>query len=92
MNLRYIVPLIAVIILFLISYLGAQVTGLQYLFGVIVPYLAILTFALGFAYRVINWSRSPVPFAIPTTGGQQKSLPWIKHSKFDNPVKGWQIV
>ncbi|MGD9237013.1 MAG: sulfate reduction electron transfer complex DsrMKJOP subunit DsrM, partial [Desulfobacterales bacterium] len=92
MNLRYIVPLIAVIILFLISYLGAQMTGLQYLFGVIVPYLAILTFALGFAYRVINWSRSPVPFAIPTTGGQQKSLPWIKHSKFDNPVKGWQIV
>ena len=92
MNLRYIVPLIAVIILFLISYLGARVTGLQYLFGVIIPYLAILTFVLGFAYRVINWSRSPVPFAIPTTGGQQKSLPWIKHSKFDNPVKGWQIV
>ena len=92
MNLRYIVPLIAVIILFLISYLGARVTGLQYLFGVIIPYLAILTFVLGFAYRVINWSRSPVPFAIPTTGGQQKSLPWVKHSKFDNPVKGWQIV
>ena len=92
MNLRYIVPLIAVIILFLFSYLGARVTGLQYLFGVIVPYLAILTFVLGFAYRVINWSRSPVPFAIPTTGGQQKSFSWIKHSKFDNPVKGWQIV
>ena len=92
MNLRYIVPLIAVIILFLISYLGARMTGLQYLFGVVVPYLAILTFVLGFAYRVINWSRSPVPFAIPTTGGQQKSFSWIKHSKFDNPVKGWQIV
>ncbi|MGD9173441.1 MAG: sulfate reduction electron transfer complex DsrMKJOP subunit DsrM [Desulfobacterales bacterium] len=92
MNLRYIVPLIAVIILFLFSYLGARVTGLQYLFGVIVPYLAILTFVLGFAYRVVSWSRSPVPFAIPTTGGQQKSLPWIQHSKFDNPVKGWQIV
>ncbi|MGD8493794.1 MAG: sulfate reduction electron transfer complex DsrMKJOP subunit DsrM [Desulfobacterales bacterium] len=92
MNLRYIVPLIAVIILFLISYLGARVTGLQYLFGVIVPYVAILTFVLGFAYRVINWSRSPVPFAIPTTGGQQKSLPWVQHSKFDSPEKGWQVV
>ena len=92
MNLRYIVPLIAVIILFLISYLGAQVSGLQYVFGVVVPYLAILTFVLGFAYRVINWSRSPVPFSIPTTGGQQKSLPWVKHSKFDSPVKGWQVV
>jgi nitrate reductase gamma subunit len=92
MNLRYIVPLIAVTLLFLISYLGAQVSGLQYLFGVIVPYLAIITFVLGFAYRVLNWSRVPVPFAIPTTGGQQKSLSWIEHSKFDNPVKGWQIV
>ena len=40
MNLRYIVPLIAVTLLFLISYLGAQVSGLQYLFGVIVPYQA----------------------------------------------------
>ena len=92
MNLRYIVPLIAVIILFLLSYLGAQVSGLQYVLGVVVPYLAILIFVVGFAYRVINWSRAPVPFAIPTTGGQQKSLPWIQHSKFDNPVKGWQII
>ena len=49
MNLRYIVPLIAVIILFLISYLGAWVTGLQYVFGVVVPYVAIVTFVLGMA-------------------------------------------
>jgi nitrate reductase gamma subunit len=92
MNSRYIVPLIAVIILFLISYLAAQVSGLQYVLGIVVPYLAILTFIVGVAYRVVNWSRSPVPFSIPTTGGQQKSLSWVKHSKFDSPVKGWQIV
>jgi nitrate reductase gamma subunit len=92
MNLKYIIPLIAVIILFLVAYLGAQFTGLQYVFGVVVPYLAIITFVLGFAYRVINWSRSPVPFSIPTTAGQQKTLPWIAHSKFDCPVAGWQIV
>jgi nitrate reductase gamma subunit len=92
MNLKYIIPLIAVIILFLVAYLGAQFTGLQYVFGVVVPYLAIITFVLGFAYRVINWSRSPVPFSIPNTAGQQKTLPWIAHSKFDCPVAGWQIV
>jgi nitrate reductase gamma subunit len=92
MNLKYIIPLIAVIILFLIAYLGAQVAGLQYLFGIVVPYLAIVTFVLGFAYRVLNWARVPVPFSIPTTGGQQKTLPWIPHSKFDSPVAGWQIV
>ena len=47
MNLRYIIPLIAVIVLFFISFLGAQVSGLQYVFGVVVPYLAIITFVLG---------------------------------------------
>lgn len=92
MNLRYIIPLIAVIVLFLISFLGAQVSGLQYVFGVVIPYLAIITFALGFAARIIGWSRSPVPFSIPTTGGQQKTLPWIKHAQFDSPVSRWQIV
>jgi nitrate reductase gamma subunit len=92
MNLRYIIPLIAVIVLFLIAYLGAHVSGLQYVFGVVVPYLALITFVLGFAYRVIDWSRSAVPFKIPTTGGQQKSLPWVEHSRFDCPVNTWQVV
>ena len=92
MNLRYTIPLIAVIVLFLIAFLGAQVPGLQYVFGVVIPYLALITFVLGFAYRVIGWSRSAVPFKIPTTAGQQKSLPWIKHSKFDCPTNTWQVV
>ena len=92
MNLKYIIPLLAVIILFLIAYLGAQVAGLQYLFGIVVPYLAMITFVLGFAYRVLNWAQVPVPFSIPTTSGQQKSLPWIEHSKFDSPAAGWQIA
>ena len=92
MNLRYIIPLIAVIVLFLISFLGAQVSGLQYVFGVVIPYLALITFVLGFAARIIGWSRSAVPFSIPTTGGQQKTLPWIKHSLFDSPISKWQIA
>jgi nitrate reductase gamma subunit len=33
-----------------------------------------------------------VPFRIPTTGGQQKSLPWIKHSQLDCPFTKWQVV
>jgi nitrate reductase gamma subunit len=92
MNLRYIIPLIAVIVLFFIAYLGAQVPGLQYVFGVVIPYLALITFVLGLAYRMIDWSRSAVPFKIPTTGGQQKSLPWVEHSKFDCPANTWQVV
>jgi nitrate reductase gamma subunit len=50
------------------------------LFGVIVPYAALLSFLAGVVFRVLRWAKSPVPFRIPTTCGQQKSLPWIKSS------------
>ncbi|MFC1520957.1 sulfate reduction electron transfer complex DsrMKJOP subunit DsrM [Elusimicrobiota bacterium] len=54
-------------------------------FGIVIPYIAFLVFAGGVIYRVIKWSFAPVPFRIPTTGGQEKSLPWIKNSFLDNP-------
>jgi nitrate reductase gamma subunit len=91
MNAKYVVSLLAVIVLFLIAYIGVAALGLQVLFGIIVPYLAILTFIVGFIYRVAGWARSAVPFAIPTTGGQQKSLPWIKHSGLDCPATKGQV-
>jgi len=91
MNARYMLSLIAVIALFLIAWAGTAI-GLQVVFGIIIPYLALLTFIVGFAYKVMGWSRSAVPFRIPTTGGQQKSLPWIKHSMLDCPATRWQVV
>jgi len=77
--------LTVVIALILAAFLGIKAAGMTYLFGVIIPYLAVVTFLLGVVYRVITWARSPVPFRIPTTAGQQKSFPWVKHSKLDNP-------
>jgi nitrate reductase gamma subunit len=77
---------VVVIALILIALFGVKVIGLQFLFGVIIPYIAVLTFIIGMVYRVLKWSRSPVPFHIPTTCGQQKSLPWIKYSKIENPA------
>jgi nitrate reductase gamma subunit len=77
--------LAAVIVLFLIATLGVEWAGLQFLFGVILPYTAIVLFLVGVVYRVVYWARSPVPFRIPTTCGQQKSLPWIKSSRLENP-------
>jgi [DsrC]-trisulfide reductase subunit M len=74
-----------VFVLILIGLGGAQTAGLQIFFGVVVPYLAVLTFFVGIISRVVTWARAPVPFRIPTTGGQQKSLAWIKWSCLDNP-------
>lgn len=77
--------LCAVVMLVLVAYAGVQGANLQSLFGVIVPYAAGAIFILGLIYRVVDWARSPVPFRIPTTGGQGFSLPWVKQAKLDNP-------
>jgi nitrate reductase gamma subunit len=92
MNEKYLYSLIAVIALFLVAYVGVEALGLQWLFGIIIPFLALITFIVGFVMRVNDWARSPVPFRIPSTCGQQKSLPWIKHSKIDNPFSTGGVI
>jgi len=82
--------LFAVFVLVLVAQLGAGALGWHTLFGVIIPYVAFVIFLVGFVAKVWNWGKAPVPFRIPTTAGQQKTLPWIKHDKLDNPVTGWQ--
>ncbi|OLN29601.1 sulfate reduction electron transfer complex DsrMKJOP subunit DsrM [Desulfosporosinus metallidurans] len=83
---------LAVMILILVATVGVSVANLHYLFGIIIPYLAFVMFVGGFVYRVIKWGRSPVPFRIPTTCGQQKSLPWIKQNKIENPTSVWGVI
>lgn len=77
--------LILVLLLSMLGYLGGSLAGMRTLFGAAIPYAAILIFIVGVAYRVLRWAGSPVPFRIPATCGQQKSLPWIKASRLDNP-------
>jgi nitrate reductase gamma subunit len=83
MNALY--SLAAVVALTALGWLGGSLPGWHVLFGVIVPYAAILAFLAGIAVRVIRWSNAPVPFRITTTCGQQKSLPWIQSARLDNP-------
>ena len=75
--------LLAVIVL---GGIGWQVAPhAPYFFGVVLPLGAVLVFLAGFVRRIKNWSASPVPFHIPTTGGQQRSLDWIRPSCLDSP-------
>jgi nitrate reductase gamma subunit len=78
------VSLIVVLGLIVLAYV-IELAGLHVLLGVVVPYAAVAVFIVGFLYRIIEWARVPVPFRIPTTSGQQESLPWIKQNKLDNP-------
>lgn len=77
--------LLAVLLLAALGYAGGTISGLHFAFGVIVPYAAVIMFLAGVAFRVVRWARAPVPFRITTTCGQQKSLPWIKPNRIDNP-------
>jgi nitrate reductase gamma subunit len=74
-----------------VFFLGRLEHG-RLLLGVIVPYAAVATFLVGVSYRVVRWSLSPVPFRIPTTCGQQKSLPWIKAGWLESPSRTAGVV
>ncbi len=77
--------LVMVSILILIPWVGVFVFEKRDFFGIYVPYAAMAIFILGVIYRIYYWASSPNPFRIPTTAGQQKTLPWIKSNKVENP-------
>ncbi len=82
---KILTPLILVAALAAAAYVGSSRFGLTNLFGIYLPYTAFVVFTLGFVWRILDWAKSPVPFRIPTTAGQQKSLPWIKNNELEAP-------
>jgi len=78
--------------LLLLIILGVGVLGLKALFAIVIPYLAILFFIGGFVRRVLKWAGSPVPFHIPTSSGQQRTLPWIQADNLDSPSTTGGVV
>ncbi len=78
------IALAATLLLLLIGWAGPAL-GMQYLLGVILPLTAGAVFIIGFIWKIYRWAKSPVPFAIPTVAGQQRSLDWIKPSRLECP-------
>ncbi|MEW6076245.1 MAG: sulfate reduction electron transfer complex DsrMKJOP subunit DsrM [Thermodesulfobacteriota bacterium] len=85
MNVNYLFSLATVVVLIVLTWIGVDTLGLKGFFGIIIPYAAVVLFIVGVTRKVLNWANSAVPFRIPTTCGQQKSLPWIQQDKIDNP-------
>jgi nitrate reductase gamma subunit len=86
------ISLVAVLVLFLLAFVGAGKVGLGALFGIVIPYIALVLFLGGLAYRVLQWAKVPVPFRIPTTCGQQNSFPWLKRNRIDNPFTTTEVL
>ena len=77
-----------VLLLIVLGMVASVVPGGVVFLSIVLPYAALLTLLVGVCYRVGLWARSPVPFRIPTTCGQQRSLPWIRTAPLDNPSSG----
>jgi nitrate reductase gamma subunit len=84
---------LATIMLLVLAVLtGVRFAGACYFFGAIMPYFVFFSFLGGYIYRMFVWARSPVPFRITTTCGQQKSLSWIKSPAGANPWNTFGVV
>lgn len=87
-----IVSLVAALLIGVLAWAGAA-AGFQPLLGVALPLFAVAVFLCGIIWRVTCWwAKSPVPFAIPTTGGQERSLSWIKPNRLDTPMTTAGVV
>jgi len=71
---------------------GLSGVGLKGFFTIVLPYAALAVFLVGFIRRMVLWARSPVPFRIPTTCGQEKSLPWIKANPVESPSGTFGVI
>lgn len=87
---KAIFSLLMVLALVVIATVGAGAAKMQTIFAYCIPGTAFIIFLVGFACKIISWAKRPVPFRIPTTGGQQQSLDWISQNKWDNPSTGPQ--
>jgi nitrate reductase gamma subunit len=83
------VALVAVLVLVAVGLAGPRAPAV---FAIALPYAAMAIFLFGVIARVVRWARSPVPFRIPTTCGQEKSLPWIKHQPLESPHSTLAVI
>jgi nitrate reductase gamma subunit len=80
------ISIIAILAITLLALAAATNNFSAYVLTVIAPYPVFIIFFAGFIYRIVKWGRAPVPFRIPATCGQGKTLPWIKTNPLENPA------
>jgi len=85
-------PLVFIALLLLLVYLGTAMMGLEYLFAVVIPYAALALFLGGFIHRIYIWAKAPVPYRVPTTAGQAKSLSFIKRDPLESPHNTLEVI
>ncbi len=86
------ISLLSAFIILVLGWMAGIFPFMKYPFAQILPYFAFAIFIVGMIVRIVRWARSPVPFRIPTTCGQQKSHNWIWQNKLDNPSSALGVI
>jgi nitrate reductase gamma subunit len=55
-------------------------------------YAGVAIFLVGVVCRVVAWALTPEPFRIPTTTGQQPSVPGVRASRVESPASRVGVV
>jgi len=84
--------LVAVALACAVPLLASVLTGHSWAFPLSVLALAIAAMLVGFVAKVLRWMRAPVPFRIPLTVGQQRSLVGLAHDRTGAPHTTGQTV
>ncbi|MDW8001224.1 MAG: sulfate reduction electron transfer complex DsrMKJOP subunit DsrM [Deltaproteobacteria bacterium] len=92
MSTKLIYALTFTIFLVTIPIIGVGILKLEFLFSIVVPYLALAIFFLGSIHRVVLWSTSPQPFNITLSAGQNKSFRWIRTSYVESPHSKFGVI
>ena len=83
---KSLISVILIIVIILLALGVAMSPAMTLILTGVIPYVVFVILLAGFAYRIVIWGKAPVPFRIPTTCGQEKSLPWIKANPVENPA------
>lgn len=84
--------LFAVALACVVPVLASVLTGHGWAFVLATLALAVAAMLVGFVVKVARWMRAPVPFRIPLTLGQQRSLRGVAHAATGTPHSAGQTV
>lgn len=72
--------------------LGSVLGEARWVLAVLALAAAAVGFILGFVLKVGRWMKAPVPYRVPVTAGQQRSLEHVPHDHLGNPVTTADVV
>ena len=82
----------AVAIVCTVPVLAADLLG-NHWSAVLLPVAAApVVFLAGFIWRIGRWIRTPTPFRVPLTAGQQHGLASVTHSRTGNPRSSFDVL